>query len=202
MKIQIVAITIAALTMTACSKQKEASSESAKEAPTPPAKETPTPPAKESPTAPTNETPTAPTKETPTVSDKELPLTPAQEALAKTEWENVNSLDPQSLQSFLKAYSSGILAQHAREALELHELIKKIKGGTIAKGSIITFEEVGGGDAWASPGDVGFTGYGATRGNGATMLTTLEPEPFRAGKTPGLKMRLLVNSGGNPCKEN
>jgi hypothetical protein len=111
-------------------------------------------------------------------------------------YENVNSFDPQSLQSFLKTFPYGKHSQNAKDALELLTIVEKIKSDKIVSDYVIPFENIGGAGGWAGPGNMGFTGYLIQRqGNYTTSAATWAP--FDGGKTPGMNI-ISFDSNGNP----
>ena len=114
----------------------------------------------------------------------------------ETEYKNVNSFDPQSLERFLKAFHSGKHAQDAKDALELLGLVQKIKTGKIAPDNVIPFENIGGANGWAGPGEMGFTGY-LIQGSGGYITSAVFWEPFNGGKTPPPSLYLDFDGDGN-----
>ncbi len=113
----------------------------------------------------------------------------------KAAYKEVNSFNPESLQSFLKAYPSGKNAQSAREALDLIKILNKIKTGKQKPHFVIPFEKIGGVDGWAGPGEMGFSGYFLSD-QGSYASRGFFVSPFNGGKTPGV-FTISFDSRGN-----
>jgi hypothetical protein len=128
------------------------------------------------------------------------PVRPPQTAAKspdETAYDKVNSLDPQSLQDYLRQFPAGQHSQNAKDALELQTLVKKIKGGSIDPDLVIPFQSIGGAGGWALPGKAGFTGYVIQR-QGRDTTSGITWEPFDGGQTPGRDV-ISFDSNGNPA---
>ena len=110
----------------------------------------------------------------------------------EAEYKNVNSFDLQSLQRFLKAFPLGKNSQNAKDALELVNLIQKIREGRIKAKYVIPFKNLGGGKYWAGSGIKGFTGHNVTSNSIGVFFG-----PFNGGGTPGYGM-ISFDGNGNP----
>jgi hypothetical protein len=112
-------------------------------------------------------------------------------------YEQVNSFEPQSLQSFLKSYPSGKHAQDGKEALELLVSVQRIREGKTKADYVIPFENIGGVNGWAGPGKMGFTGYLIQKVQGGYTTSGIFWPPFDGGKTPGRNV-VSFDGSGNP----
>lgn len=127
---------------------------------------------------------------------QETPPKESTSSIEETEWENVNCFDTQLLQSFLQAFPSGKHTQDAKDALELNNCIRQIKEDKGATNYVIQFGDLGGGDAWAALGDVGFTGRGIHRMSDGNISVAYFSTPMNGGKTPGANI-ISFDSNGN-----
>ncbi|HOS97028.1 MAG TPA: hypothetical protein PLR71_00215 [Deltaproteobacteria bacterium] len=111
----------------------------------------------------------------------DTPLSPDRQA-----WKQVNSLDVQSLQSFVKQFPQGEQTGHAKEALALLERFSAIRQGRQTETVLVSAEELG--QTWKDwhkmcP-DTGVIGYFVRKGDRSDTLGWFTPGPFSGGKTP------------------
>ncbi len=128
---------------------------------------------------------------------QENPPKASTDSAEETAWKDVNCFDKQSLQSFIQAFASGKHTQDAKDALELNTQIQNIRNGKETVKFAIQFDDLEGGDAWAAPGDVGFTGKGIHRLSGDYLSRYAFFPPMDGGKTPGINV-ISFDSSGNP----
>jgi hypothetical protein len=120
---------------------------------------------------------------------EEKVLTPEEKS-----WSQVDSLNKQSLEEFLKNYPDGKLAPAAKVAIEIQNDIASIKENKIKPDLIIPFGTLG--ERWKTwqsrRPDKGVSGYmrQATGAIGCFMA-----KPLRGGKTPGLDTMSFDNYG-------
>lgn len=116
-------------------------------------------------------------------ADQEKPKTPEEST-----WEEVNSLDKQSLQDFLKRFPDGELAKQAKVAKELQDRFSEIKEGKTKRFFRISLDQLS--DTWKgwqkrNPSK-GVIGYYTKKGEKYNTLGWFKPGPLSGGKTPGL----------------
>ncbi len=115
-------------------------------------------------------------------ADEEKPKTPEQKA-----WAQVDSLNKQSLQNFLKQFPNGKLAQQAKVALELQERIASIKDGKSKRDYTVSLDVLG--ETWKAwqkrKPNKGVVGYFVEKGGGFNTLGWFCPDPLSGGKTGG-----------------
>jgi hypothetical protein len=128
---------------------------------------------------------------------QETPPKGSSDSAEEKAWKDVNCFDTQSLQRFIQAFATGKHAQDAKDALELNNQIQKIRDGKEAVKFALQFEDLGGGDAWAALGDVGFTGKGIHRLSGDYISRYAFFPPMDGGKTPGINV-ISFDGNGNP----
>jgi hypothetical protein len=100
-------------------------------------------------------------------------------------WNQVNSLDVQSLRSFLKKFPQGERTGHAKEALALLERFATIRQGRQTDAVLVSAEELG--QTWKDwhkmcP-DTAVIGYFIRKGDKTETLGWFNPGPFSGGKT-------------------
>ncbi len=118
----------------------------------------------------------------PWAADQKKPKT-----LEEKAWDEVDSLDRQSLEDFLKRFPDGELAAQAKLAKELQNGVYRIKEGKTENAFSISLDQLG--DTWKdwqkrnpSKGTIGyFTKKGETR----NTMGWFVPDPLGGGKTPG-----------------
>ena len=115
-------------------------------------------------------------------AEGDKPKTPEQQA-----WEQVDSLNKESLHDFLQKFPAGDLAEHARVAVELQDKLTGIKAGKEKSVTTISFASLG--DTWTgwqkrNP-DKGVIGYFTSKGEKYNELGWFKPEPLSGGKTSG-----------------
>ena len=108
--------------------------------------------------------------------------TPEQKA-----WEEVDSLNKQSLQDFLKAFPDGELAKQAKVAVELQDKLGSIKEGKSKVSFMISLDLLG--ERWKgwqkrNP-DKGVVGYFVKKGEKFNTFGWFPPDPLSGGKTGG-----------------
>jgi len=115
-------------------------------------------------------------------ADTEKPKTPEQKA-----WEEVDSLNKESLQGFLKTFPDGKIAQQAKTAIELQDKVAAIKTGKSKPDFTISLDVLGSRwTAWQKRmPEKGVVGYFTKKGEGMSTLGWFSPEPLSGGKTPG-----------------
>ncbi len=104
-------------------------------------------------------------------------------------WKQVNSLDVQSLQSFLEQFPQGERSGHAKEALVLLERFAAIRQGGQTDAVLVPAGDLG--QKWKDwqkmcP-DTGVIGYFIRKGDKTDTLGWFTPGPFSGGKTPARK---------------
>jgi hypothetical protein len=114
-------------------------------------------------------------------AQEEKPKTPEQKA-----WEEVDSLNKQSLQDFLKSFPEGILAQQAQTAIELQDKLTVLKERKSDTSFTIPLDILG--ERWKAgqkriPGK-GVIGYFTKTSEGISKLGWFPPKPLSGGKTP------------------
>ncbi len=112
-------------------------------------------------------------------------------------WKLVDSLDAQSLQSFLKQFPQGERSGHAKEALALLGRFAAIRQGGQTEAVLVPSEDLG--QTWKDwqkkcP-DTGVIGYFIRKGDKADTLGWFTPGPFSGGKTPARKSYSFDNRG-------
>jgi hypothetical protein len=115
-------------------------------------------------------------------AEEDKQKTPEQKA-----WEEVDSLNKQSVEQFLKQFPSGELAKQAKVALELQDRMAAIRDGKSKFDFVISFAVLG--DRWKdwqerNP-DKGVVGYYAAKGEKYNTLGWFSPGPLSGGKTGG-----------------
>jgi hypothetical protein len=119
---------------------------------------------------------------TPAGLAQEKAQTPEQQA-----WAQVDSLNKQSLQDFIKSFPDGGLAKQAKVAIELQDKLAAIKGGKSAQPVVIETEVLG--EKWKqwqkSNASKAVVGYFTRKGGAAPANTTgsFVPDPLTGGKT-------------------
>ena len=115
-------------------------------------------------------------------AEDEKQQTPEQKA-----WEEVNSLDKESLKNFLKRFPDGELAAQANVAIELQDKFTQIKEGRSKGAFIISLDQLG--DTWKGwqkrNASTGVIGYFTEKGEKYNTLGWFSPDPLGGGKTPG-----------------
>jgi len=102
-------------------------------------------------------------------------------------WEEVNSLDKESLQAFLKSFPDGELATHAKVALDLQEGLAQIREGKSKGVFTISPDQLG--DTWKAwqkrNNSIGVIGYFTRKKATYNTFGWFMPKPLGGGKTPG-----------------
>jgi hypothetical protein len=115
-------------------------------------------------------------------AEEEKEKTPEQKA-----WEEVNSLDKESLQTFLKRFPEGELAPHAKTAIALQETFAQIRECKRKEVFTISLEQLG--NTWKGwqqrNASTGVIGYVTKKGEKYNTLGWFKPDPLGGGKTPG-----------------
>jgi precorrin-6B methylase 2 len=117
------------------------------------------------------------------------PALPAQEKAKTPEqqaWEQVDSLNKQSLQDFVTSFPDGELAKQAKVAIELQDKLAAIKEGKVAQPFIISLEVLG--EKWKqwqkSKPNKAVVGYSMKEVvENVSTLGLFFPEPLTGGKT-------------------
>ena len=117
-------------------------------------------------------------------AEQEKPRTLEQKA-----WDEVDSLDKESLQDFLARFPDGGLAKQAKVAIELQDKFTKIKEGKPESAFTVSLDLLG--DTWKgwqkrnSSTSKGVIGYFTKKGGKYNTLGWFRPDPLSGGKTPG-----------------
>jgi hypothetical protein len=117
-------------------------------------------------------------------AEDEKPRSPDRQA-----WKQVDSLDVQSLQSFVKKFPQGERTGHAKEALAILERFAAIRQGSQPDAALVPAGDLG--QTWKDwrkkcP-DTGVIGYFIRKGDKADTLGWFTPAPFSGGRTPARK---------------
>lgn len=119
----------------------------------------------------------------------QAPVAMAQEANAKTPddqaWEQVDSTDTASLETYLKGFPTGTHAEEAKLAMALQAKLAAIRAGKQTVGFSIPFDVLGARwESWKRRNpEKGVIGYFAAKGD--KMATMGWFRPLTGGKTPG-----------------